>query len=465
MQQPPSVVIVGAGISGLSLAFRLQQTSPQLNITVLEQANYLGGCMRTLAIDGFRVETGPNGFLDNKPSTRQLCGDLGLEQRLIAASETSARHRYLFLNNRLMALPNNLRSFLSSKLLTWWGKLSLLAEPFRSRRYEISEESIDAFVRRRAGSQAADILADALVTGIHAGDPKLLSVQAAFPRLVELERQYGSLVKGLGTTARQRRQEAKARGEVYQRPRMWSFAEGMGLVIDSLRSQLKSLPMTGICVKRVEKADEGWTTHAEGQDKWPAKAVVLTCPAYRQAEILADLDPELAERIGAVAYNRIAVVALGYRRADVPHSLDGFGYIAPQHTRRDLLGVQWCSSIFPARAPDGMVLMRALCGGWHRPEIVDWDDARLYGAIAAELRLALGITAEPCFRTIIRWDRAIPQYHLGHLERVAWIEDRLKRHPGLYLGGNAYHGIAINDCTEQANVLARRLHGGGQEVV
>src|SRR5207248_733689 len=161
--------------------------------------------------------------------------------------------------------------------------------------------------------------------------------------------------------------------------------------------------------------------------------------------------------IDRIAYNRVVVVALGYRSAEVPMRLDGFGFIAPQRTRRDLLGAQWCSSIFPERAPSGMVLLRVMCGGWNRPEIVDWDEAQLLQAVRSELRLAMGIEAAPVFHHIVRWDRAIPQYHLGHLERVAWIEQRAGRYQGLFLGGNAYHGVALNDCTEQAEILARQI--------
>jgi oxygen-dependent protoporphyrinogen oxidase len=184
---------------------------------------------------------------------------------------------------------------------------------------------------------------------------------------------------------------------------------------------------------------------------------VLACPAYQQAAILADLEPELAERVGGIAYNRVTVIGLGYRQADVPVSLDGFGYIAAQRTRRDLLGVQWCSSIFPGRAPAGLVLLRALCGGWHRPEVAGWEDERLLQAVRCELRLALGIEAAPRFHHVIRWERAIPQYHLGHQERVAWIEQRVARHSGLFLTGNAYHGVALNDCTEQAEAVAGQV--------
>src|SRR5262249_34686655 len=149
------------------------------------------------------------------------------------------------------------------------------------------------------------------------------------------------------------------------------------------------------------------------------------------AAILADLDAELAERIGGIAYNRVTVVALGYRQSDVPISLEGFGYIAPQRTQRDVLGVQWCSSIFPERAPAGLVLLRAMCGGWHRPETAAWDDERLLAAVRGELALAMGVRLPPVFHHVVRWERAIPQYHLGHLERVAWIEQRAARHPGL----------------------------------
>jgi oxygen-dependent protoporphyrinogen oxidase len=215
--------------------------------------------------------------------------------------------------------------------------------------------------------------------------------------------------------------------------------------------------IAGVRVKRLIRAADGWTVHGEGRDSWEAEAAVLACPAYQQAAILADLDSELAHLVGAIPYNRVAVVALGYRRIDVPVSLDGFGYLTPRGSRTDVLGVQWCSSTYPARAPDGMVLLRAICGGWHRPQVVGLDDVQLVQIVAAELRMSLRINAAPVFHRIIRWDRAIPQYIVGHLERVAAIEKRSANFPGLFLAGNAYHGLSINDCTEQAALLTYRL--------
>jgi oxygen-dependent protoporphyrinogen oxidase len=453
----PSVLIVGGGISGLAVAYRLRETLPAVEITVLEQRDRPGGTVWTERAGGFQVEAGPNGFLDTKPNTLDLCRAVGLGDRVIPASEAASKNRYLFLGDRLHPLPGSLFSFLRSDLLSWRGKFGLVMERFR-RRGRQREESITDFARRRAGKEAAEVFADALVTGIYAGDPALLSLPATFPRLATLEREHGSVLKGLAATARQRRAQARARGEPYQRPgRMWSFREGLRLLIEALRDRLGERLLLGAEARSVRRAPgegRGWEVCGVGKDRWTADAVVLACPAYRQAALLADLDRELAELVGGIAYNRVVVVALGYRRTDVPGGVDGFGFIAPQRLRRDVLGVQWCSSIFPDRAPPGLVLLRGMCGGWHRAEVAGWDEPRLLEAVRAELRLAMRITAEPVFHRLIRWDRAIPQYHLGHHDRLARIVAAAARHPGLFLGGNAYHGVALNDCTEQGERLA-----------
>ncbi len=465
----PRVVVVGGGISGLALAYRLQQHAPVAEVIVLEQAGRLGGTIGTERRDGFQIEIGPNGFLDNKPFAMALCRDLGLGERLVPASEAARRNRYLFLDGRLHLLPNSFVSFLTSDAISWRTRFLLLAERFRPPRRRSGDESIDAFVRRRVGREVAETLADAFVTGIYAGDPKLLSVQAALPRLVELERRYGSVLRGMSQAARQRRPPPLSppnlggdKGGGTEPPpstgRMWSFREGLTLLIETLRARLHFMPLTGIPVRTVRRMANGtWRVQSEGRDGWDAEAVVLACPAFEQAAILAEEDADLAKAIDAIPYNRIVVVALGYRTADVPQRLDGFGYLSPQRQRRDVLGVQWCSSIFPQRAPTGLVLLRAMCGGWNRPEMVDWDEERLLGAVRGELRCAMGIQAAPVFHHIVRWPRAIPQYHLGHLERIAWIEDRLVRHPDLFLTGNAYRGVALNDCVEQAALLAERI--------
>jgi oxygen-dependent protoporphyrinogen oxidase len=458
------VVAIGGGVSGLALAWRLQQAVPEVEITLLEKSDRCGGTVQTELHEGFRVETGPNGFLDTKTATLSLCRDLGLGEQLICASEAADRNRYLFLDGRMRRLFSGLGSFLRTDLLSWRSKWALLTERFRRSRRQGADESIDAFARRRAGAEVAKVLADAIVTGIHAGDSTLLSMPAAFPRMAELEERYGSVMKGLVEAARQRRAEARARGDVYRRPgKLWSFREGLQLLVDTLRDRLARPPVLGVDVRRLEKlrtssdTQSGWVVCGAGQDRWIADAVVLACPAYEQATFLADIDQDLASDIDAIPYNRVGVVALGFRPSDVAFPLDGFGYLAPQHQRRDLLGVQWDSSIYPERAPPGLCLMRALFGGWNRGEMLDWDDEQVLRAVREELRLSLGMHGEPVFHRIVRWDRAIPQYHVGHLERLGRIEARCQRHPGLFLGGNAYRGIALNDCTDRAEVLAAEV--------
>ncbi len=270
-------------------------------------------------------------------------------------------------------------------------------------------------------------------------------------------------MRGFTQSARQRKREAAERGEIPQPPRMWSFREGLQLLIDRLTdgSGAQIIKDVGIgSIGRDPNSDPvkpQWIVRGDGSDHWRADAVILACPAHEQATIVADLDSLLAQIIGTIPYNAIAVVGLGFRVSDCPGNLAGFGYIAPQATKGDVLGVQWCSSIFPDRAPSGLVLWRALCGGWHRRDVLNWTDDELARAVLKELQIAMKVSGEPVFRHIVRWPNAIPQYTLGHLDRVAKIEDQLRLHPGLFVAGNAYRGVAINDCTEQAELVAERV--------
>jgi oxygen-dependent protoporphyrinogen oxidase len=449
----PAVVVVGSGISGLTFAYRLERLRPDVDVTVLEREPSVGGVIRTESTDGFRVEAGPNGFLDNKPAVLDLCRELGIEGQLVPASESASRNRFLFLQDRLRQLPGGLLPFLRSSLLSWRAKLAVLTERFRRRGPDVSDESVDAFARRRVGGEVAEKLVDAFVTGIYAGDPELLSVRAAFPRLSAFERDFGSVTRGL----RADRQKRKATG-TRSSGRMWSFPRGLQTLIDAIRARLRNAPRTGSGAVKLDRRSPGWKIQSADGVAHAADAVVLTCPAPEQAALLCPFDAELGKLVGRIAYNRIAVVALGYSSGEVPGRLDGFGYLSPQRSRRDVLGVQWCSSIYPGqRAPDGMVLLRAMCGGWHRPDLVDWDDDRLAAAVRAELRQSMRIEAAPTFRRVIRWRPAIPQYFVGHLDHVGRIDARARSHPGLFLGGSAYRGVALPDCVEQASQLARNV--------
>jgi protoporphyrinogen/coproporphyrinogen III oxidase len=443
------IVIVGGGLSGLAAAFRIRQSHPTADLTLLEAHDQLGGNIGTERIDGFTVERGPNGLFDAKPHAIQLCHDLGLGDRLIPASEGSRKNRYLFVRGKMHRLPGDPLGLLRTPLLSVRGKLDLLAEPFRRRPGRLpDDESVAEFARRRFGREAADIFIDGLVTGIHAGDPERLSLRAAFPRLAKFEAESGSVIRGALRAAKQRK---KAGGGPQ---RMWSFREGLRVLIDTLAERLGSVAQTGVPVSRLEPASNGWRLMGQGGTVWNADTVILTTPAHHQAELLREGDPELSADLAGIRSNAIAVVALGYREQDAPFRPDGFGYIAPQNTRRDVLGVQWCSSTFPDRAPPGFVLWRALCGGVNRADVAALPDDELIRVVHAEMRVTMGVTAPPVFTRIVRWPRAIPQYEVGHPQRMRRILDRAARHRGLILGGNAYHGVALNDCCEQAEAIA-----------
>jgi oxygen-dependent protoporphyrinogen oxidase len=461
----PRVVVIGGGISGLAIAYRLRQSTPGTEIIVLECASRPGGTVCSQRLDGFLVEAGPNGFLDTNPATLALCRELGLADQLVPASPGAAKNRYLFLGDRLRRLPASAWQLAGSDLLGWRAKLSILFERFGRARHGFDDESVAEFARRRIGSEAGELFADAAATGIFAGDPELLSAAAAFPRLTAFERQFGSVARGLSAAAKERRKKARMLGQRPSSPQMWSLRNGLGQLIEAIQVRVGpslrlSATVAGILPPTTDHQRPRWLVRlgtTEPAGKVEADAVVLACPAHRQARMLEEMDSRLAELIGAIPYNRLAVVALGYRRDIVPGDIDGFGYIVPGRLRQVVLGVQWCSSIFPGRAPDGLVLLRAMCGGWHRPEVVDWDDQRLLEAVQAQLAASMRLMEAPVFHRIIRWERAIPQYHIGHLARVTEIEARAAAHPGLFPAGNAYHGVALKDCVEQAAAVAHRV--------
>jgi oxygen-dependent protoporphyrinogen oxidase len=412
-------------------------------------------------VDGFQVEVGASLFPDSKRSTLDLCRQIGLSDELLAV-RPQAKNRYIAWKGGLHLLPGGPVQFLQSGLLSWHAKLRLLCERWVRARSGDQHESVHQFACRRIGREAADVLIDAMVTGIHAGDAELLSVAAAFPRMVQLERAHGSLFRALSAARRRRLADARSARDSaspsLQPPAStgfggvsWSLKRGMGQIIEQLADDPNFTLVRAAAVRRVQLNSDGrWTVAAEGHDAWPADAVVLACPSFAQAAITESLDSALARLLGEIPYNSVTVVALGFRKSDIVRSLDGFGYLIPQRTRRDVLGVLWTSSIFDGRAPADMVLMQAMCGGWNRPDIVAWDDDRLLRAVLQELRQTMSLQARPCFVHIARWPQAIPQYHVGHLDRVKAIEAQRRQWPGLYLTGNSFRGISVNDCTEEA---------------
>jgi oxygen-dependent protoporphyrinogen oxidase len=452
------IVVIGGGITGLATAWRVRQLVRDAEVTLLESSARPGGMVGTIQRDGFLVERGPNGLFDAKPAGVTLARDLGLGDRLIAGSEASRKNRFLFAGDRLHRLPSSPLGILTNPVLSLSGRLRLITEPFRRPRVDPTDESIAEFANRHFGREAAERLVDAIVTGIYAGDPETLSVRSCFPRLVKAEAMSGSVLRGILRMRKEKAREARSRGEPPPGPqRLWSFPTGLHELTDLLAERLRNSFVGGVTVKSIGREANGWIVRGEGNETWRADIVVSCLPPYEQSILLDDLSHELADEFAQIPINRVTVVALGYRRDQVTGPQDGFGYLSPQRDRRDVLGVQWCSSVFPGRAPEGCVLWRALVGGVARGDLTERSDEDLLKFVHREMSVTMGVTGEPVFSEIVRWPRAIPQYLVGHGQRVGRIEALAAAFPGLILGGTALSGVALADRVEEAMRIAAHI--------
>jgi oxygen-dependent protoporphyrinogen oxidase len=457
-----SVVVVGGGLSGLAAARALLDEAEAcglgLELTLLERDACLGGKIRTTREEGYLCEGGPPGFLDNKPSTLALARRLGIQERLLKSND-AARKRFVFSGGRVQQLPEDPLNFLLSDLLSIRGRLRIAAEFFLPQGDATEDESVASFVRRRLGQEALEKLIDPMSAGIYAGDPNVMSLRSCFPKVWQIEQQFGGLIRGMLGMQRM----ARARGQ--QGPQgagpggaLWSFEEGAMELPRRLADSMDGARIVGgAAAAGLEKTALGWRVRTEDGGCLEADAVVVATPAYDAAALLGPLDAGLGDLLHAIPYVPAAVVCLGYRAADVPHPLDGFGFLIPRAEGRRILGSRWDSSTFARRAPEGSVLLSQIVGGARNPELVGLADDDLLGLVQEEMGVTLGIRAAPAYAKIVRWKRAIPQYLVGHGERVRTIESRVGALTGLFLAGNAYYGIGINDCTAHAAVVGPRV--------
>lgn len=450
------VAIIGGGISGLATAAALEVRGAE--VVVLEGEQRPGGKVRTEALDGWLCEWGPTGFLDREPATRALCERLGLGGRLVAAS-VAAKNRFIMKGGALLPVPMSPPAFLRSKLLSPGGRLRVMTEPFRRARRDGADETVAEFGARRIGDEAVDILLDPMVSGIFAGDAHQLSVGAAFPRIVELEQKHGSLVRAMIAVGRERRRTGrKAGGPGGPAGELTSFPAGMREPIDALAQLLGNRLRTGMRAAAIEKQQgTHWVVHTEGGERIEADRLVLAVPAPDSARLLSPLDAPLSALVGGIPYANIAIVLMGLRREHVAHSLEGFGLLVPRKEGRRVLGMIWSSTLFAGRAPAGHVLVDARVGGATDPTATDLDDDALESLVRSELGGVLGLSGPSVFRKVYRHVSGIPQYVVGHKERVARIERELHHLPGLYLTGNAFRGVGFNDCVREAGAMAYQI--------
>jgi len=449
------VVIVGGGISGLAVAYLLLEKNKDLDITVLESDNRAGGKIWTDKTDGFLCEKGANGFLDNKPRTLELCKGLGIEP---VRSNENSKKRYIYLNGKLNALPESAPSFIKSDLLSWGGKLRILLEYNAPRGPE--DETVADFIIRRLGKEALERLIDPMCSGIYAGDPYKMSIKSCFARIKDLEQEYGGLIKALLAIKKQKKLQQKASGDtkvsVAPGGTLTSFYNGAQTITDALAEKLKDRLHLGVQVHGISREKGAYQIYTS-KDTVEADIVVLASPAYATSEILKDLDSEISKILSDIPYPHVSVVCFGYKKEKVGNPLNGFGFLVPHIEGRKILGCLWDTSIFPNRASEGYALLRTMVGGAKSPEMAMLEDEKIISMVFDELKPILSFKSEPDLIRIYRWEKAIPQYLLGHSKRLGSIEERLRSHPGLYLTGNAYKGIGINDCVESGYRLADEI--------
>jgi oxygen-dependent protoporphyrinogen oxidase len=450
------VLVVGAGLSGLVTAFRAKRAG--LNVAVFEAGSRPGGVIGSVRRSGALFERGPNSGLDTTPLINAMLDDLGIRADRVDGSKASSK-RYVLRDGRLVALPMSPGAFLRTPLFSFGAKVRLFAEPFIGKAAPDVEESIAQFVRRRLGPEFLDYAIEPFVAGIYAGDPETLSVPAAFPRLHALEQQYGSLIKGAILGARQRRKNAdKAKNAASS----FSFRDGMQTLTDALARAVGQVDCD-VKVTRVDRRPDGGFTVAGERFgmafERQARAVVVATPAYAAAGIVQAMAPVAAEALREIPYPPVTVVASAYRRREILHPLDGFGFLAPARERPAVLGTLFSSTMFENRAPTEVAVLTTFVGGRRNPDLAMAGDAEIRGAVQEELARLLGAGADPMWSEITRWPRAIPQYTMGHLPRLAKVEEAEKDIPGLYFCANYRGGVSIGDCVKAGHATAERVAG------
>ncbi len=457
----PRIAIVGAGISGLSAAVRLTQAPSAPRVTLFDPANRPGGVLETERIDGYLIERSADSFLVN--------AQLPWAERLATATDyegllepQQAHQRALLLSRgRLHPVPEgfylaaavDLRSVLRSRLLSWQGKLALAWERFVAPRSDNADESLADFARRRVGREVFERLVQPLVSGIYSADPEHLSMAAALPQLVEMERSHGSLTAGLQQRRGEIRTSAGARYAMFRAPR-----EGMGHFVAHLAARLPAG-----CLRL--RSPVSAISHHPG-DRWQISSLdksevfdglILATPTAISGRLLATVAPRLANELSEIPAASVAIVSLGYERAQVAHPLDAFGLVVPDVEQRDLVAISFASNKFAGRAPAGHVLLRVFLGGALRPEVLERDDAELAELAVKQVQEILGASGKPQLTLTTRWTQATPQYHVGHLARIARIEQELASHPPLALAGSGYRGIGIPQCIRSGFTAADRV--------
>ncbi|HMP75471.1 MAG TPA: protoporphyrinogen oxidase [Kiritimatiellia bacterium] len=462
------ITIIGGGITGLAGAFYLQREIAARGLaaryTLVEAGPRWGGKIVTEREREFTIEGGPDSFIVEKPAGLQLCHDVGLGDDLIPSNEIEKRV-YVLRNGRLvpfptgfrLTIPTQLMPFVFSPLISPVGKLRMAGDFVLPRRRETGDESLGSFIRRRFGRECLDRIAGPLLGGIFVSDPERLSMQATFPRLQAMEREYGSLIRAARAVRRLPRPTGgpRAAGTAMFN----SLRHGMGSLVEAVTRKLDGDLRLNSPIRSITWREGRAVIQPETGEGWTSDAVIATTPAAHTAALLEQAHPTLAANLRAFRYVSTATISLAYLLDDIPRErpLDGFGVMIPACEGRSLIAITWASTKFRHRAPDGCVLIRTFVGGHTNEAMAGWPEDELLAVVRRELESILGIRAEPLFHRIYRWSKANPQYDVGHLDRVAELERAAATLPGLHLAGSSYRGVGIPDCVQGARKAVEAL--------
>ena len=459
------IVIIGGGIAGLSAAYYSTKRAPSAQITLLESDSRWGGKIitdRATFDDGqFIIEGGPDTFLATKPYATALCKELGLGERL-HGTNPNQKNTYVLHRNKLellpdglaMMIPTNVQAILKSRLVSWFGKARMGFDFVQPAKSHNGDESLGAFVSRRLGREAYENLIEPLMSGIYAGDGDQLSLASTFPYLRDLEIKYGSLALG----ALQMRKQSNGKSVQGSRSAFLTPTTGLAEIVEAL---VKHLQVSNVdlrlntSVYQISRNDSRFLVELKNGTSLDSNSVILATPAFVSATLLASLNPTLASDLQSIPYASTATVSLAYRQSDLPRELDGYGYVIPRREGRKALACTWTSTKFPHRAPEGYALIRVFVG--RAGQDIPWNENDLLALAKEELNLTLGISAEPILSRVFMWDKAMPQYNLGHPEILKRIDAELENFSGLALAGNGYRGIGIPDCIHSGELAVERV--------
>lgn len=450
-----TVVVIGAGISGLTTAYLLSKKG--IDVRIIEKKSVVGGSIESVNENGFLFDRGPNSALETTPVIAQLIEELNLHDELLYANK-EANKRYILRNNKLHALPMSPPALIKTELFSAKAKLRLMAEPFIGRSNDGYYQSLAEFVRRRLGQEFLDYAINPFVAGVYAGRPEELSVKSAFPKLYALEEKYGGLIIGTIRSIRERKKRAE---KSKQSAKMLSFKSGMIALPKAIENYFGNKIILSAEVLSIDKTNDGYIVSYKQNSIDEAivcDAVLSTVPAYVASGLFTKFNKNFKTHADAIYYPPVLVYFLAYNKKDIKQPLDGFGFLIPEKENKSFLGALWSSVIFPYRANDDIATFTLFIGGSRNPNFIKEDREILLGRVRKEFEEIMKITGQPVYSSQRFWERAIPQYNIGYVEHEKFFDEFEKENPGLFISGNFRGGISVGDCIKNAELVCNKIN-------